>query len=608
VRAPAPLDVSALVASRGPIEARRDLAARVLEHPRDVQARLALAALADRIGRPTEAIEQLEAVLRLGGPLGTRWHGEDKARLGRLLLARGRARLVRNAPTALADLERAASLGAAPSADELVSARTALATAQIRHVDREVRAKARATFTQLAQRGKTVAAANRAKVIGAAVGDAAATSSVSVGDAAATGATAIGVTVANAPPIAGPTVRPTSAAIDATDEQSWLGAAPTATPAERGVFGLWLWSVGAKRESYEQLVGWHGATRPPRDPILQAAYLRAFAWWTPLWLGEVPPPPAEDLVGPERCWFPGTRCAPPVSEPLPLPPVEDLGAAGGADAAAALARSPRAAAAIRYASTRFAGGIATAGLAPIAVAYLRDGAIADRLARDLVAASVDAAVASATLGALFDALGDASRARAAWQDAATQSPEPAFQRGLAEAIGRTGEGPAALVIGTQAAAAWGDPAVVWNGVTAALLDAKQYVDALGAARSALELAGPDDLPRSLDLAIEASRALGRTAQAEAMVLQRAQLAPRGRAVDADALAALADHRTNPTASTVATLWVVSRRYPRDIELRATLIGALDTDDPRRATLVTELIALAGDDDPSRAYAAATALH
>jgi tetratricopeptide (TPR) repeat protein len=598
VRAPAPLDVSALVARRGVVEARRDLAARVLDDPRDVQARLALATLADRLGRPTEAIEQLETVLRLGGPLGTRWHAADKARLGRLLLARGRARLARNAPSALTDLERAAGFGAAPSADELVSARIALATAQIRHIDAEVRAKARATFAQLAQPGGTKAAASRAKVIGAAVGDAAATSSVSVGDAAATGATAIGATVAGSQPIAGPTIRPTSTAIDATDEQSWLGAGPAATPAERGTFGLWLWSVGAKRESYEQLVAWHAATQPPRDPALQAGYLRAFAWWAPLWLGEVPPPPADDLVGPERCWFPGTRCVPPVTEPPPLPPVEHAGDA---------AREPRVAAAVRYASTRFTSSVAAAALAPIAAAYRRDPVIADRLARDLVAASVDGAVANATLGALFDVLGDPARARAAWQEAATQSAEPAFQRGLADAIGRTGEGPAALVIGTQAAAAWGDPAIVWNGVAAALLDAKQPVDALVAVRSALELAGPDDLPRSLDLASEASRALGRIAQADTMQLQRAQLAPRGRAVDADALAALAEHHANPTASTVATLWVVSRRYPRDIELRIALFGALDADDPRHATLVTEIVELAGDDDATHAYAAATAL-
>lgn len=589
-----------MIARRGPAEARRDLAARVLDDPRDVQARLALAALSEQTGRPTEAIEQLEAVLRLGGPLGTRWHDDDKSRLARLLLARGRARLARHSPTARVDLERAASFGAAPSADELLSARIAIATAQIRHVDAKERANARETFAELAQAARhTRETAAQAKAMGVAVGDTAATSSVAVGDAAATGATVIGGTVVGSAPISGPTVKPTSTTSDATDEESWLGARPSATARQRGTFGLWLWSVGAKREAYEQLAAWRAATpHGPRDPSLQAVYLRAVAWWSPIWLGEVPPPPAEDLVGPERCWFPGTRCDPPVFELLPLPPVADAGDS---------ARDPRIGAAARYASTRVGTTVAARSLAPIAAAYLRDPVIADRLSRELVAMAVDAAAASAALGALFDALGDPPRARAAWQDAATQSPETSFQRGLADAIARTGEGPAAHVIGTQAAAAWGDPAVVWNGVAAALLDAKQYVDALAAAHNALELAGPDELPRSLDLAIEASRALGRTAQADAMVLQRAQLAPRGRAVDADALAALAEHRANPTASTAAQLWVASRRHPRDVDLRVALVAALDVDDPRRATVVTELIELTGDDDPLRAYAAARAL-
>src|SRR5512140_2527786 len=87
VRAPAPIDVGALVARRGPVEAKRDLDIRILADARDVQARLAVAALDEQLGRPAEAIDQLEAVERTGGPLGTRWHDADRTRLGRLLLA-----------------------------------------------------------------------------------------------------------------------------------------------------------------------------------------------------------------------------------------------------------------------------------------------------------------------------------------------------------------------------------------------------------------------------------------------------------------------------------------------------------------------------------------
>lgn len=537
VRAPARLDVKTLVATRGPEEARRDLAIRVLDDPRDVQARLALAALAEQLGRPSEAIEQLEAVQRLGGPLGVRWHADDKARLARLLLARGRARLVRGAATAMPDLERARDLGAAVPGAELVSARVAVASTLVRHVDGKLRTRGCALFAQLAKPG------------------------------------------------------------DGTEESAWLGAREGATPAQRGAFGAWLWTIGARREAFDQLAAWHRATPAPRDEALQAAYLRAFAWWTPLWLGELPPPPAEDLVGPERCRFPGTDCAPPAIEPAPLPPLADGDTANPALAAVA-----------RYASTRVGAAADAAALVEIVTAYARDPAIAERLARDHVARAVDAAAAHAMVGSLFDALGDRAHARAAWQAAAALSNEAPFLRGLAEAAGRSGDGPAALVFATQAAAASGDPAVVWNAVSAALLSAKQYVDALTAARTSLDLAGPDELPRALDLAIELSRALGRTAQADALGIQRAQVALAVKTpAESEALIALSAHRARPTAVTVARLWVASRTHPRDIEIRAALLEALEPDDARRAPVIRELLELAGDPDPARALMAVDAL-
>ncbi|HEY5946056.1 MAG TPA: hypothetical protein VIV40_11225, partial [Kofleriaceae bacterium] len=312
VRTPARVDVAALISKRGANEARRDLTIRVLAHPRDVQARLALAELADQTGRPSEAIDQLEAVVRLGGPLGTRWHDDDRARLARLLLARGRVRLARGAATAYTDLERARTFGAAPTSDELARARVAIAIAQLRHSDANQRAKGRATL------------------------------------------------------IAQPSPK-------------WIGAKPTASAVERAQFGVWLWSVGARRPAYDELAAWHAATKPPRDEALQAAYLRALAWWSPVWLGDVPPPPAEDLVGPGRCWFPGADCVPPVDETA-LPPT------------AAIDADPRAAVAAHYAAAR-AAGVDAALLLPIARAFARDPAIAERLGRDYVASSVDAAVA-----------------------------------------------------------------------------------------------------------------------------------------------------------------------------------------------------------------------
>jgi hypothetical protein len=130
---------------------------------------------------------------------------------------------------------------------------------------------------------------------------------------------------------------------------------------------------------------------------------------------------------------------------------------------------------------------------------------------------------------------------------------------------------------------------------------------LSAARNALDIGGPEVLPRALDTAIAASLALGRGEQADALRVQRARLAPRTPMEDAGARAALAAHRERPTASTVARLWVVSREHARDVDLRAALLAALDPDDPRRAAIVGELAALAADPDPDRALTAVAAL-
>jgi hypothetical protein len=422
------------------------------------------------------------------------------------------------------------------------------------------------------------------------------------------------------------TGEPTGGAITAADAATWRGARTDATPAERGVFGAWAWSVGARREAYDNLAAWHAATRPPRDPQLQAAYLRALAWWSPVWLGEAPLPSAEDLVGPERCWFPGGDCTPADREALsrevapPEPATERL-ASSESDAVRS-GTSARALAAARYAKARSPGGARLATLAQIASAYARDPSRAERLGRELVAGSADAAVGHATIAALFDALGDPGRARAAWQAAVAASSEASFVRGLAEAAARGGDGPAALVYGTQAAAAWGDPAVVWTGVARALLAGEQSVDALTAASNALDLAGPEALSDALEVAIAASRALGRAAQVDRLQAKRARFESFVRggtdatqatahedaaSGDAEVQAALAAHRARPTAATTAQLWVLSRARPRDVELRAALIGALDGEDPRRATIVHELVELAGDPDPQRALAAIAAL-
>jgi hypothetical protein len=702
-RTPAPIDIDALLTARGPLEARRELQIRAIGNPRDVASRLALAALDERLARPSEAIEALEAVVALGGPLGIRWRADDRARLARLIAARGRARLARGAASALPDLERARSLGAAVTDDELRAARIARAIVALHQSDAETRAAGRQSL---------------------AVALSSASSASSASDARAR-------------------------AIDA-----WRGALASASPEQRGRFGLWLWQRGARRAAWDELSAWHAATQPPRDPALQDAYLTAARWWIPL---DRPGPASADLVGPARCAFgpclprdilgdePAERAyllaplPPPVRDPLdaaavaaitlrqalrgetswgaaltarvdllalrdpahfaklprhvqplfarllgrtaPIPddgatPGERLllaaqrvlasaspsdiepliaGAAGApsspyADALRRIAapRAPFAGDAVAEAAARHAAVAAhTAAVADaqqppaagadaqqapsaaarveplreIVVAYRRDPVIADRLGRDAVASSVDAAVMHATLGALFDGLGDPARARASWQAAVDASPEPSFVRGLAEAQARQGDADAALITATTAAAASGDPAVVWSAVARALADSGKYVHALQAARSAIDLAGAETLPSALATAISASRALGRSAQTASLAQQLARIAPDQPLLATDATdppapadidatsarAALASFRQSASAETIARLWIAARWNPRSVELRAALLAAIATDDPRRGVIIGELVDLASDRDPDLRRAAVAAL-
>ncbi len=676
VRAPRPLDVSALVAAHGEAGARGELEVRILDDPRDVQARLALARLADRAKRPSQAIEQLEAVLRLGGPLGTRWHADDRARFARLLHERGQARLARGAATAFADLERARSFGAELDDITLARARSYIAIAQLRHVDARTRAAGQKVIAELRRM-----------------------------------------------PFA---------------DASWVGALADATPRDRGLFGQWLWGQGAKRAAYDALAAWR-ATTAERDPAksdLHAAYLRALAWWTPT---EGALPPTAELVGPERCRFvadcsvaqilddtddvrrrdglsaisagplvPTTngrdaaawavlaleealvdgdgwgrqlaqrvrldaldrQTVPPFARPLfarlagaPIAGVPDsalaelapwqrllvaadrvLAGASRAQVQVALGEvatrregqqllalfgtqlpavvgEPHAAAIANYLAAREA---ELPNVAAILAGYRRDPAIADRLARDLVARAPDAAAANAALGALWSVLDDPARARSAWQAAVDASPEPAFVRGLADACARAGDPDAALIHGTSAAAAAGDPAPVWTSLSRVLEGVGSHQHALEAARSAIDLAGRDVLAFALDAGIAASRAMGRSGQADVLAGRRAKLAPPVMApaaigdIDAEAALRAIDDPTDPvvaiaayqrraTVATIARMWIASRWNPGNVEIRAALLDAIAPDDPRRALLVAELVALARSHDAERGRAAIRAL-
>lgn len=674
VRAPAPIDVDALLRARGPVEARRDLVIRVTGDPRDVAGHLALAALADRTGRPSEAIEQLEAVVALGGPAGVRWAADDRARLARLIAARGRARLARGSASALADLQRARELGAATTIDEVRAARAAGAIVALRHSDADVRDRGR---RMLADQAGTEAGASAEAKVGTSAGSGAGTRAGS---------------------------------------RAWLGARSGAPVEQRGHFGAWLWAQGARRAARDELAAWHAAAAPPRDRAIEEAYLAAARWWTPF---DRPAPPLDGDAGsamrcafgactprevagdeareraylqapvaapvrdpddaaalavitlhqalrgevawgaalaaridgaafadpaqlarvpgfarPVVAWLAGREARPPGDGATPdqrlvIAAARVLAGGGAEDVAGLVDGGPyaaalraivaprvpftgdaRAEAAARHASLVVPGAASVEPLRAIATAFHRDPAIADRLAGEVVAGAVDAAAMHATLGALFDAIGDPARARVAWQAAVDASAEAAFLRGLAEAEARQGDGDAALVAATSAAAWSGDPAVVWAAVARGLAGAGRYVHALDAARSAIELAGPETLAAALDVAIAASRALGRDAQARGLAAERARVAPAGGlgARDpTDAAAALEDHRRHPGAATIAELWVASRWNPRDVELRAALIAAVPASDPRHGVIAGELVDLAGGGDREIGRAAAAAL-
>jgi hypothetical protein len=673
IRAPSRIDVDALVKRHGAVDARRELELRVAHDPHDLAARLAIAAIDDKTGRPSGAIEQLEAVVAIGGPAGTRWHPDDRARLARLLAARGRVRIARGAASGLDDLVRARELGATVEPLELARGKLARAIARLRHVDAGERATGRRLLRELADT-----------------------------------------------PVADP---------------SWRGRILDAGGAERGLFGVWLWAHGARRAAWDELAAWHEAVGAPRDPAIEAAYTAARVWWVPddapaaapdelvgpercrvdadgcapdallareqpadaelaALLASRPRPTADPKLA--AAWLAITLRAslrgelawaraftaridiaslPTASLPAYARPafarlagrteVTDavsvdglarherlvaaagraLGGASPVDVRAALgpyadtddgrallrvvampltaaATSSEAApsislhvsfttAVVEHVSARVPDGLPADTLGKIIEGYLRDPAIGDRLATDAVAESADNAIAHAALGALFDALSDPARARTSWQAAADASAEPAFLSGLAETMARANDPDAALIVGTGAAAASGDPAPVWISLARALAIAERPVQALEAARNAVDLAGPDALAAALDLAIATSRTLGRTEQADGLAARRARLAPAlapPRDGDpTDIATALAAHRAHSSIDTVARLWTASRWNPRDVASRGALLAALGAADPRRTALVDELVALGHDRDPDVGRAAITAL-
>ncbi|HEY4059261.1 MAG TPA: hypothetical protein VGM39_21740 [Kofleriaceae bacterium] len=605
VTAPKPLDVSNLIRTYGPAGARGELEVRVLDSPRDVQAHLALAKLADEQHRPTQAITELEAVLALGGPIGTRWHADDKERFARLLRARGQARLMRGSPAALADLERAGTFGARIQPLELAAAKAARATWQVRHVDAKIRREGQRTLAALASDQRLLALL--------AEGPQPSMHQLVTADDAARD-------------VANGIARDILAPVTTGD---WLGAAPDAPPHSVGLYGLWLWKAGARRAAWETLDIWRRSTaeRDLATNVVHDAYLQALAWWTPL---DGRDPAEGELVGAARCLFAAAGCTPTEARAAlaqlstsSTPPAASEEVSFPTTREAALAAFVTARLRDLDAQTRSTAAtdlLPPSVIADLLIAFRRDAGAADRQAHDLVALAADGALADAAAGTFFSAVGDPARARAFWQAAVNASPEPPFVLGLAIADARASDPDAALVQATMATAAWGDPAAAWISVSRALEDLRAHSQALEAARYAIDLAGRDRMPDALEAAVLPSRELGRDAQAAAFDAQRVRLrtgtlAHPGPTIDAvtpiddlsDIREAIDAYTAQPTAATTAHLWVVSRSHPRDIAIRIVLLDAVADDDPRHAVLYAEVLALAGDPDERIGRAALAAL-
>ncbi len=553
----------------------------------DVAARRALAALEFDAGNRGAALAQLLAVERLGGPLGSRLDDREVGRLGALLAERAAFRLAHGDAGALADLDAALAHGVTVAAATRRAAEVLDAVRLLRHAADDLRADGRRRLI----------------------------------------------------------------AMGATPEQR--GAALTASVDDRLAFARWAWRQGARRAAAETMVDgtlddaplradidawWSGkrAAGPASAPLLVAALNDVLDGAAPGWTTAITARGALD----------GDLDALPVyARPTALRLHGDLAAsrdalfaamrqpAGGGDAGlvlaveAALAGLPsrdvdallapvqgdlatrlrqvivpgaRAATpldddALVAAIVAARLGVAEfhAPLADVARAFRRQATQAAALGDAFVARTIDQAAAHAALGALYEDLGDPASARAHWQLALDTAPRDAYAFGLARAQALGGDPDAALVHVTAAAAASGDPAVVLVIVARALLDGDAPGEALEILRTALELAGADDLPAAVEAAAQASDALGRPAQALALRAEYAT-APTSppSAVDdpTDAAAALA-------SADVARLAVAARWHPRDtagLAARAALLERTPVDDPRHRVALVEVQALAVD--------------
>jgi hypothetical protein len=644
-------NVERLIASVGVDRARAELEFRVASHPKDLDAHRALAILEDEHGRPGAALRHLLIVERAGGLLGTRWATEDRERLAWLLRERGEARVGREAASALDDLERARRLGGMVEDGFIEVAESIVALTELKHSSDAVRkqglqrvkreAKTAPSFAKwLWQRGAKRAAL---EVLDASHDGPEQTElwlrakrwwSLPEGDR---------FDAISAPEIAdGPPCLPAAQAGDArcspllaagdrsADGPRWepdLVATSRSWELTRDPEVAAAWVVVGLREYLERDGSWLGVVRARVDV---SAVADAAPVWARSTLLRAAGKPDDAITAVQAALVvelsPGARlvvAAEAALARLPEQTVRDVLAPIATSSAAnhllrmvkpdPPASVPFSTTAAEFASRWAFRGASMPMLERAAIAYTVDPARADRAVEDIIDGQVDVVVGCVIGASLFDALGDLPRARALWQRAVEESPEQAWVLELALVTARSGDGDAALVHLTRAAAASGDPAPVLIAGGRALLEGGRDVLAIEVAHQAIELAGPDAIGDALSLAADASTAAGRNEQAATLRDRRARLirpSTSDPSDPADAAAAVAATATRPPGPALDALAVAAQWNPWDVATRRLLISELPATDPRARLARYELSRIAAapaDLHPDAARAALAAL-
>jgi hypothetical protein len=158
-----------------------------------------------------------------------------------------------------------------------------------------------------------------------------------------------------------------------------------------------------------------------------------------------------------------------------------------------------------------------AALVAVAEAYAREPAVADRLARDVVARAPSLGRHGPAVARLFAALGAHERALAWWERVAAESPQhPPYLRALGVAAAAAGEVLRASVHIEAAAARSGDAGDTYLRVAAELWRQGHALEAVAAGRKALLLAPSGQRGPVLALLATAMHALGRARDSERM--------------------------------------------------------------------------------------------